>query len=195
MEYRYRQYFFKVTLTTLGIGTIFRASQQPKEFQLYLGNLYINATNEGIREFLQDNNIAIRLISCDIVKSSRTSNLRAVAASVVIDHRDKDTAFEVDSWPEDVIICPWKQPLRQQNQQYRDTWDIQVIFFVMVSIVTFNLHGHGNGLNMLQDLCSSCDLVCAQEHWIRQYELGVLQSLTKSHRAVVFSAMTEYRHI
>ncbi len=107
-----------------GIGSVFRASQQPKEFHLYIGNLDVNASEEGIREFLLDNNIAIHLLSCEIVKSSRTSNLRAVAAHAVIDRRDKDLAFEADSWPEGVVIRPWRQPRRQQQHQYRDPWDV-----------------------------------------------------------------------
>ena len=61
----------------------------------------------------------------------------------------------------------------------------------MVSIATFNLLGHGNGLNMLRDLCTSYNLVCVLEHWLRHYELNVLQSVTKFHSVVVFSAMTE----
>ena len=97
-----------------------KASGRPKEFHLYVGNLDPSSTMEQIRDNLTPH--GVRVLSCDIVKSSRFTDLRSVAAHVVIDAKDKDTAFSSIIWPTAVTIRSWRQQ-RQRNDnssQYKD---------------------------------------------------------------------------
>ena len=68
-----------------------KASGRPKEFHLYIGNLDPSSTMEQIWDNLTPHSVCV--LSCDIVKWSRFSDLRSVAAHVVIDAKNKDTAF------------------------------------------------------------------------------------------------------
>ena len=68
-----------------------KVSGRPKEFHLYVGNLDPSSTMEQIRDNLTWHGVCV--LPCDIIKSSHFSDLRSVAALVVIDAKDKDTAF------------------------------------------------------------------------------------------------------
>lgn len=57
-------------------------SQQPREFHLYLGNLDVAITEDDLKEYIGQNNNAVRVLSCEIVRIARPGTLRAVAAHV-----------------------------------------------------------------------------------------------------------------
>jgi hypothetical protein len=84
-----------------------RASNKPKEFHLYVGNLDVNSTEDQVKENLLPH--SIRILSCNIIRSSRYSDVRSVSAHLVIDAKDKDKAFSSDIWPSDALIRPWRQ--------------------------------------------------------------------------------------
>jgi hypothetical protein len=101
-----------------------RASQQPREFHLYLGNLDVNTTEDGIKAYVQMKNNPVRVLSCEIVRSTRPNiQQRAVAAHVVINQLDKTKAFDPQIWPSDVTIRAWRQPKSHSNRRHRSVWD------------------------------------------------------------------------
>ena len=48
-------------------GAVLKASQQPREFYLYLGNLDMNTESDFIQECINEKQIGIHLLSCKIV--------------------------------------------------------------------------------------------------------------------------------
>jgi hypothetical protein len=100
-----------------------RASQQPREFHLYVGNLDVKATEDGLKEYVRANNSPIRVLSCEIVRSSRPGTPRAVAAHVVINQQDKTKAFDPKIWPKDVTIRAWRQPKTRFEPHRHNRWD------------------------------------------------------------------------
>ena len=65
-----------------------RASDIPRSFDLYDGSLEVNSTAEQVEENIMFHNL--RVISCNIVRSSRFSDVRSVATYIILDVRDKD---------------------------------------------------------------------------------------------------------
>ena len=99
-----------------------KASAKPREFHLYIGNLDIDTKSDFIQQCIVEKGTNIRVLSSDIVRSSRFEHLRSVAAHVVIDARDKDKALQPDSWPEDITIRPWHVKRAVQNSRSGAYW-------------------------------------------------------------------------
>ena len=51
------------------------------------------------------------------------------------------------------------------------------------------MQGFNCGLPMLGELMDKCDIVAAQEHWLRECELGKLMTVDKRFDSVASSAM------
>ena len=96
-----------------------RASGIPRSFDSYVSNLEVNSTAEQMKENLMLHNQ--RVILCDIVRSSRFSDVRSVAAHIILDAWDKDNAFNPEFWPSEYIVCPWKRPRRRKDSW--SAWD------------------------------------------------------------------------
>lgn len=54
----------------------------------------MNSASDEVKANLAPHNI--RVISCEIVKTTRFSDPHSVAAHIVVDSRDKDKAFNAD---------------------------------------------------------------------------------------------------
>jgi hypothetical protein len=97
------------------IANRLKASDVPRPFDLYVGNLDVDSTAEQVKENLMLHKL--RVLSCDIVRSSRFTDVRSVAAHVVLDARDKDKAFNPEFWPSDLTVRPWRHARRS-----KDSW-------------------------------------------------------------------------
>jgi hypothetical protein len=86
----------------------FKASSQPKEFHVHLGNLELGTSHSMILDYVKEGNIPLRILSCEMVHSTRTTKPRSVSAHVVIDAIDKEKVFNPDYWPESVTVRPWR---------------------------------------------------------------------------------------
>jgi hypothetical protein len=102
-------------------GATLKASQRPKEFHLYVGNLELDTTSEKIKDYIADSRVPIRLLSCEIVHSKRWAEPRALAAHVIVNSLDKDKALSADSWPNEIIVRPWRKP------KIRDAWAANIV--------------------------------------------------------------------
>jgi hypothetical protein len=98
----------------------FKASTKPREFHLHLGNLELNTTADQIKDFVDNNNIPICILSCEIVRSTRWEEPRSLSAHVVINILDKEKALVPESWPDDVTVRPWRQRRSHQTTTWGD---------------------------------------------------------------------------
>jgi hypothetical protein len=103
-----------------------KVSSKPRQFHLYIGNLEIGTTIEDIRSHCSD--AGIRVLEFELVRSLRYTDVRAAAAHVIIDLRDKDKVMQPGVWFEDVVIRPWRIAQRKQNDggfsgHKRNDWD------------------------------------------------------------------------
>jgi hypothetical protein len=106
-----------------GLSTI-KASSRPREFHIHVGNLDLDTEPSMIQAYFKDNNVPIRVLQCEIVRSSRVANPRSLSAHVTIDALDKDKAFVPENWPEGVSIRSWRARtnFRSQGDSNRDNW-------------------------------------------------------------------------
>lgn len=96
-----------------------KASDIPRTFDLYVGNLDVHSTPEQVKENLVFHNL--RVISCDIVRSSRFSDVRSVAAHIILDAWDKEKVFNPEFWPSESIVRPWRRSRRRRVSW--NAWD------------------------------------------------------------------------
>jgi hypothetical protein len=126
-----RPYYAAKKAPVVGTKTVesssLKASSKPRVFHLYIGNLDLDATPEKICSYVEANNVPVRILSCEIVHSSRFKEERALAAHVAINALDKDNAFSPLSWPCDVVIRPWRR-LRQPRPDWGDDNDESKVF-------------------------------------------------------------------
>ena len=62
--------------------------------------------------------IPIRILNCEIVRSTRFGPSRAAAAHVTIDVRDREAALNPANWPVEAAVRFW----RRSNESARDEW-------------------------------------------------------------------------
>jgi hypothetical protein len=102
-----------------------KASTKPRPFHIYVGNLDIGTSSEDVKEHCQDS--GIKVLECELVRSRRYTDIRAVAAHVTIDMKDKDKAFQPGSWFDGVVIRAWRMEKRSRDNHYDawggDNWD------------------------------------------------------------------------
>ena len=58
-----------------------------------------------------------------------------------------------------------------------------------VRLATFNLNGLNQGLPMLNQLCSSCDVIFVQEHWQTPFNMKNILSCSPEFTGFGISAM------
>jgi len=56
-------------------------------------------------------------------------------------------------------------------------------------VATYNLHGFNQGCEYLKVLCSSCDIIFTQEHWLAPFDLGSLNDVDSNMICFASSAM------
>jgi hypothetical protein len=101
-------------------SSLLKSSSLPRPFHLYVGNLDVNSTSEQVEDSLASQ--SVRVLSCNIVRSTRFEDLRSVAAHVVVDARDKDRAFNADIWPADSRVRPWRQSRPRRRKVSYGAW-------------------------------------------------------------------------
>jgi hypothetical protein len=57
-----------------------------------------------ILDYINEGNIPLRILSCEMVHSTRTTKPKSVSAHVVIDAIDKEKVFNPDYWPESRFV-------------------------------------------------------------------------------------------
>jgi len=61
----------------------------------------------------------------------------------------------------------------------------------IVNIASFNLHGFNQGREQLSELCTFCDIIAIQEHWLADHNINKLVSLNDDFTAVFKSALSD----
>jgi hypothetical protein len=102
-----------------------KASNKPKEFHLYIGNLDISTEAKYIEQCINEKGSGINILDVEIVKTKRFNPIRSVAAHVIIDIKDKAKAMDPENWPENITIRPWwqKRQTMDVHSKYGANWN------------------------------------------------------------------------
>lgn len=73
-----------------------KASSNPREHHVHVGNLDLGTTPESIKMFFNEHNIPIRILDYEIIHS-RHPKPRCLSAHIIIDAREKDNAYIADN--------------------------------------------------------------------------------------------------
>ena len=80
-------------------NSTFKASSKKREFNLHLENLELDTSAEEITKYIECYNVPVRILSCDIMQSTRLKEPRSLPAHVVVNLLDKEAALNPESWP------------------------------------------------------------------------------------------------
>ena len=75
---------------------------------MHLGNLELDTSAEEKMKYVECNNVPVRILSYDIVQSTRWKEPRSLSAHVVVNLLDKEAALNPESWPNDMMVRPWR---------------------------------------------------------------------------------------
>jgi hypothetical protein len=98
-------------------ATKLKASNEPRAFHLYVGNLDTSYDSSAVSDYLKE--INIKVLSCEIVHSRHSSDdyiPRATSAHVVIDATDKEKALSSSTWETGIVVRPWRFPRKHWSQ-------------------------------------------------------------------------------
>jgi len=60
----------------------------------------------------------------------------------------------------------------------------------MVTLTTYNLHGFNQGRSLLPYLCTLCDVIIVQKHWLYEDELHVFDDISDDFFSISSLAMS-----
>jgi len=83
----------------------------------------------------------------------------------------------------------------QKRNGYKNSIDQNEECFAFLRIVTWNCQNLKTNIEGIKELCKKADIVCLQETWLEEFELGIVNTIDKEFRGQGFSGMIEDRDI